>query len=158
MATVYIETTIPSFYYETRTSAAMVALKQATRRWWDHLRHHYDLVTSEFVFAELRRGPAGKANSASELLAGVQILEDRPEAREVAAYYIEHKLMPQGAAGDAAHLAMASVHGVEFLLTWNCTHLANANKATHLRVLNTRLGIPVPIITTPLSLVPETAE
>ena len=52
-------------------------------------------------------------------------------------------------------LAMASMHRVEFLLTWNINHLANANKTRHLSVLNARLGLPVPIITTPITLLPE---
>lgn len=63
--------------------------------------------------------------------------------------------MPGDALGDAAHLALASVHAVDYLLTWNCKHLANANKTQHLRVLNARLGLHVPILTTPLTLVPE---
>lgn len=63
--------------------------------------------------------------------------------------------MPSGAGGDAGHLAFASMHGVDFLLTWNCAHLANANKTKHLSVLNGRLGLSVPILTTPLTLIPE---
>jgi hypothetical protein len=65
--------------------------------------------------------------------------------------------MPRDARGDAAHLAMASLHGVDFLLTWNCRHLANANKADHLRVINTRLRLTVPVLTTPMTLMPEDA-
>lgn len=65
--------------------------------------------------------------------------------------------MPTEAAGDAYHLAMASLHRMDFLLTWNCRHLANANKQRHLALLNGRLGLPMPIITTPLTLIPEKA-
>ncbi len=63
--------------------------------------------------------------------------------------------MPRTAEADSFHVAIASVAGVEFLLTWNCRHLANANKARHLAALNARLGLSVPIITTPMSLMPE---
>jgi hypothetical protein len=63
--------------------------------------------------------------------------------------------MPKEAEGDAYHLAMASLHKMDFLLTWNCQHLANANKVRHLTVLNTRLGLPMPVITTPLTLIRE---
>jgi hypothetical protein len=63
--------------------------------------------------------------------------------------------MPADARGDAAHLAMASLHGIDFLLTWNCKHLANANKTGHIRVINQRLGLHVPVLSTPMTLVPE---
>jgi hypothetical protein len=155
MPTVYIETTVPSYYHETRRTPEAIMWRSATRTWWDLHRHRYELATSDFVIAELRNSPAGKARAMLEMMAPVRRLAERPETQEVAAYYVEHKLMPEDAVGDAAHLAMASVHGVEFLLTWNCKHLANANKVQHLRVLNSRLGLPIPVLTTPLMLVPE---
>lgn len=155
MPRVYIETTIPSFYFETRTSPQIVAWRDITRAWWARQRRHYELVTSIVVFDELRRAPAGKAAEAATLIADLPLLDDRPEVREVASYYIDHRLMPADAAGDAAHLAFASVHGVEFLLTWNCRHLANANKTTHLAALNARLGLGSPILTTPFNLTKE---
>ena len=70
-------------------------------------------------------------------------------------YYIEQKLMPAEAGGDAVHLALASMHSMDFLLTWNCRHLANANKIQHMAVLNGRLRLHLPVITTPLTLMPE---
>lgn len=155
MATVYIETTIPSFYFETRTSVEIVTWRNATRLWWDRYRQHYSLFTSNSVLAELGRAPAPKGGLAAALLREVTILEDPPGLNEVVAHYRQHRLVPAGAAGDAYHLATASLHGMSFLLTWNCQHLANANKIRHMTVVNRGLGLPVPIITTPLQLVPE---
>ena len=155
LGTVYIETTIPSYYCETRRSPAIAAWREATRTWWHNYRAAYDLFTSAYVLAELRRAPAAKARLAQQLLAGVPILDEPPGVQDVVAYYIAHRLMPADALGDAAHLALASMHGVKFLLTWNCRHLANANKVQHIAVLNARLGLPVPIVTTPLELIPE---
>ena len=63
--------------------------------------------------------------------------------------------MPAEAAGDATHLAYASMHGIDILLTWNCRHLANANKMRHVAILNARLGLRTPILTTPFSLLAE---
>jgi hypothetical protein len=63
--------------------------------------------------------------------------------------------MPREAEGDAYHLALASLCKVDFLLTWNCQHLANANKVRHLTILNSRLGLAMPVITTPLTLIRE---
>jgi hypothetical protein len=155
MASVYIETTIPSFYHETRQSMIVRTWREATRRWWDLYAPAYDLVTSEFVLAELRHAPHRKAHAVMEMMQGVRVLEEKRGVRDIAADYVEHALMPRGAGGDAAHLAMASVHAVDFVLTWNCKHLANANKIPHLRALIARLGRAVPTLTTPLTLIPE---
>jgi len=155
MASVYIETSVPSYYFETRRSPAAQAWREATRKWWSHCRRGYELFTSRFALAELRRAPRAKARAALSLLRNVTVLNEPRELQEVANYYIEQRAMPAVAGGDAYHLAMASLHKMDFLLTWNCQHLANANKVRHLAVLNARLGLPMPVITTPLTLIPE---
>ncbi len=71
---------------------------------------------------------------------------------EVAAAYVARKVMPGDLSGDAMHLALASCHRCEFLVTWNCRHLANANKFAHIRRVNVLLGLPVPTLATPLQL------
>ncbi len=83
------------------------------------------------------------------------MLDEPPGLSDVVEFYVQHRLVPADAYGDAAHLAMASLHGLDFLLTWNCRHLANANKTRHLGVLNARLGLPVPAVITPVVLMPE---
>jgi hypothetical protein len=155
MPSVYIETTIPSFYCETRTSPVIVAWREVTRRWWDNDRRGYALYASAYVRAELSDAPERKSKRALALLSEVPDLEDPPGLEELAEYYIEHRLMPLEAGGDAVHLAMASLHRLDFLLTWNCRHLANANKIQHLAVLNGRLGLHIPTVTTPLTLIAE---
>jgi len=74
---------------------------------------------------------------------------------EIAGIYLENYVMPQVLKGDAIHLAYASYYKMDFLLTWNCNHLANANKKQHIRLINTRLNLSIPEITTPLELVTE---
>ncbi|GAG25498.1 unnamed protein product [marine sediment metagenome] len=155
MSSVYIETTVPSYYHETRSSPRIAAWRDVTRQWWDRHRRRYDLYISRFVLAELARAPAPKAGRARSLLKGVSVLDEPPGLEEVVAYYIEQKLMPAEAGGDAVHLALASMHSMDFLLTWNCQHLANANKIQHMAVLNGRLRLHLPVITTPLTLMPE---
>ena len=152
---VYIETTIPSFYFETRGDARAQTWRDVTREWWDAHRHRYDLFASRFVLRELADAPPPKASNALELMDETTILSEPTELADVIQYYMEHKLMPIDAYGDAAHLAMASLHSMEFLRTWNCRHLANANKSRHIAVLNGRLGLPAPVITTPMMLLPE---
>ena len=155
MKSVYIETTIPSFYFETRTSTLAKAWRLATRQWWADERHQYDLWTSRFVDEELAYAPEQKRTLAVDLLRGISRLTESKDVAHIARTYIKNRLMPAEAGGDAFHLAMASFHELDFLLTWNCRHLANANKMEHLRVLNDRLGLPMPVVTTPLNLKSE---
>ena len=155
MRSVYIETTIPSFFFETRRTARLVAWRDATRRWWESARQQFELCTSRFVIEELSRAPARKARLAMGLLAGVPLLEESPVVPEIVQYYERNRFLSAEAGGDAFHLALASMHRVDFLLTWNCRHLANANNIEHLRVLNERRGLHVPIVTTPFNLMPE---
>jgi len=88
-------------------------------------------------------------------MAEVEVVLEPTELDALAGYYIEHHAMPAEAGGDAHHLAMASLHNVDYLLTWNCRHLANMNKVPQLVVLNGRLGLRLPVITTPLTLMSE---
>ncbi|MDI6795245.1 MAG: hypothetical protein QME81_20685, partial [bacterium] len=85
----------------------------------------------------------------------LQLLPPDNQIIEIAQTYIDHYLMPQSLKGDALHLAYASFYKMDFLLTWNCNHLANANKKQHIAILNTRLHLAVPEIITPLQLFHE---
>jgi len=149
---VYIETTIPSFYYEHRAEPEMIARINWTREWWEKERDHYQLVTSLAVIEELEKGDYPNKEHALEMLADVPLLTIPMEIRDIVETYIIRKLMPSNPKGDALHLAIASFHGCDFLLTWNCKHLANANKFAHIRRLNTLLGLFVPTLTTPFEL------
>ncbi len=149
---VYIETTIPSFYHDVRTSPDIVARRDWTRRWWDAERHRYRLASSEAVVDELERGIAEHAEARLELVAALPLLPIEPAIAQIVAAYIRHQLMPANPAGDALHLALTSYHKCDFLLTWNCLHLANANKFGHIRRVNTMLGLFTPTIVTPLEL------
>jgi len=149
---VYIETTIPSFYYEVRSEPEMVARREWTREWWNNQRHHYNLVTSAAVIEELSKGNYPSKEQALTLLSSLQLLSTEYSVDKIVETYIAHYVMPRNSLGDALHLALASYHGCHFLLTWNCVHLANANKFEHIRHVNTLLGLYVPIITTPVEL------
>jgi predicted nucleic acid-binding protein len=151
-AKVYIETSIPSFYHEVRTEPDMIARRDWTRDWWDNHRQGYLVVTSEAVLDELSSGDYPSRNQVLALVASVPLLTIDDPIAEIVEAYIQHKLMPQDPLGDALHLAMASYHKCDFLLTWNCQHLANANKFDHMRRVNTLLGLYVPKLVTPLEL------
>ncbi len=154
MESVYIETTIPSFYVDTRTTPIARGWQEVTRRWWRQ-RSRYALCTSRFVHAELQLAPDYKASGAIDLIQGIPVLDAPPDLERIIARYFREKLMPADAGGDAAHLAIASFYSVDYLLTWNCRHLANANKARHIAAVNKKLGLAVPAIVTPLTLLGE---
>ena len=149
---VYIETTIPSFYQEVRTEPEMIARRNWTREWWNNQREHYQLVTSIEVIEELERGDYPNKEKILNLVADIPLLSINTEIHDIVETYIKRKLMPADILGNALHLAIASFHGCDFLLTWNCKHLANANKFSHIRRLNALLGLYVPALITPVEL------
>lgn len=149
---VYVETTIPSFYHERRTEPDIVARRQWTRQWWTTAVRHYELVTSAAVLHEISAGHAERSAERLVLVASLPLLPIEPAVSEIVEAYVRHKLMPRDPGGDALHLALASYHKCDFLVTWNCVHLANANKFGHIRRVNGLLGLYVPLLVTPLEL------
>ena len=154
-AKVYIETSIPSFYYEIRTEPDMVARKEWTRQWWNDASENYLLVTSVAVLDELSRGNFPAKEDAIELISSLPLIPVESVVAEIVQIYIQQQVMPSDPVGDALHLALASYHKCDFLLTWNCRHLANANKFGHIRRVNAMLGLYVPMLVTPLELMGE---
>jgi len=157
MARIYVETSIPSFYYEVRTQPEMVAMTHWTRQWWAKAFGIDELVTSVAVFAELDGGEYPGKQDALELMKGLPILETDAAILEIVEAYLTHKMMPADPFGDALHLAVASYHRCDFLVTWNCQHLANANKFGQIRRINGILGLYVPELVTPMELLGENA-
>jgi predicted nucleic acid-binding protein len=152
---VYVETSIPSAFCTSRTDAESLVRKNWTQHWWDFKREDYDVFTSEIVVEELERGDYPTKQDALSLIESIPLLAIEPAIAEIVKTYIRHLLMPAQPGGDAAHLALASYHKCDFLLTWNCEHLANANKFQHIRRVNSMLGLFVPSLVTPLELLGE---
>jgi len=153
--TVYIETTIPSSYHDHRPGPEMVARRGWTRQWWDGRRDQYSLFTSAAVLDELRRGSHPDQDRKFALLEGLPLLEITREVVETAEVYIKRYVMPSDPAGDALHLALATVYKIDVLLTWNCEHLANENKMAHIRRTSALMGLWTSDIVTPLNLLGE---
>ena len=153
--TVYIETSIPSFFYETREGAKFVAMKQWTQDWWKNESGNYQCVTSDAVINELETGKHPKKSEKLNLISEIELLEINHSIEEIVEVYLAHFLMPKNDIGDALHLAIASYHKVDFLLTWNCKHIANANKRAHIRRINERLNLFTPALVTPYELTEE---
>lgn len=152
-ALIYVETTVPSFYTETRTEPEVQVRRQWTRQWWRLSRPGQRRVISAVVVEELERIPdAARRQESLNLIRGLEHLDYTDEVAEIVQVYLEHKLMPREALGDADHLALASFHNCDMLVTWNCRHLANANKAGHIHRVNALVGLRTPLLVTPLEL------
>ena len=150
---VYIETTIPSLYHTLRTDPESVARMRWTRLWWAEFEPQFELVTSPAVILELQRGSTEKTEDRVRLISGLRLLDITDEIERIVAEYIERLVMPSDPGGDALHLAITSYYRLDVLLTWNCRHLANPNKMEHIEAVKRELGLPMPLITTPLNYV-----
>ena len=147
---VYLETTIPS-YLTARPSRDLVtaAHQQITREWWDTRSHAFDLFVSQMVIDEVSAGDPDAAARRLEVLASLSLLDPRTEGADLAQALIEQGPLPIGAAADALHIAIAVVNGMDYLLTWNCTHIANAVLRSQIETVCRSKGFAVPIICTP---------
>ena len=156
MARIYIETTVVSFYFNARPEPEMVARQNWTRRWLDAaLSSSDDLVTSLAVETELNAGDFPYKSDMIKLASRFPLLDVNDAVIEAVQAYIANHVMPNDPGGDAFHLAIASFHRCDFLVTWNCRHIANANKFGHIRRVNGILGLGNPALVTPLELLNE---
>jgi hypothetical protein len=151
--TVYIETTVIG-HLTTRLPADTVVAGQmlATRRWWADARPHFDVFTSELVVAEASRGDPTAAAERLAALADVPLLAIPDASADLADALVARNALPFKARVDAAHLAVAAMTGMEYLLTWNCRHLANATLRARIEQVCRERGFEPPIICTPLEL------
>jgi predicted nucleic acid-binding protein len=154
--TVYLDTTISSYFFDERENLKLHI--DATKKWWNEERENFDILISEETIAEITDGEYPRKTEIVQFISEIQILPYEPQIIEIAQIYLENYLMPRVLKGDALHLAYASFYKIDFLLTWNCNHLANANKRKHIRVINTRLNLAIPDIITPLELFSETTD
>jgi len=150
--TVYIETTVPS-YLTAWPSRDVVRAgeQQITRDWWAR-RSAYELRVSSLALLECGSGDAEAAALRLAALDGVPVLALTPEAEALAEVLLREVPLPARAAADALHIALAAVHGVEYLATWNCTHIANATLRPRIEELCRRSGYEPPVICTPKEL------
>jgi len=153
---IYIESTIPS-YVVARPARDLLqaARQQLTRDWWDLKREQQELFTSQVVLDEIAAGEREMAKRRLELIAGLTVLDLTPDAETLADRILHSGLLPVTADGDAAHIALATVHKLDILLTWNCRHIANAAIVGRLRRLVETQGHTLPEIYTPEELLGE---
>lgn len=153
---VYIETSVVS-YLAARTSHDLLvaACQGVTRDWWDH-RARFELFVSELVLAEAGKGDDAMAAARLQLLAGVPVLATNAAAERVATAVMRAGALPASANADAMHIALAAVHRVSYLATWNCRHIDNPAIKPHLRRICARHHVILPEICSPLQLLEVT--
>jgi predicted nucleic acid-binding protein len=150
--TLYIETTIPSYYFDRRVELASDT--ERTRHWWDSERGEYECFVSAAVLEELSRGSYSSQADCLDLVRSLPVLEVTQQVLDIARIYQLERIMPAPPSADAVHVAVASHYRLDYLLTWNCSHLANARKFDRLDALNTRLHLGTPRLVTPQILRP----
>ncbi|MCX6866274.1 MAG: type II toxin-antitoxin system VapC family toxin [Verrucomicrobia bacterium] len=150
MATAYIETTIPSYYVARPSNSLIQAARQAsTREWWDRGCSGFHLFTSLETLDEVAKGDGEMAAARQCLLAAVRLLPVTDEAIALASTLVTTGVVPAKAASDAMHIAVASVHGINYLVTWNFKHIANPFTRDRLRLAVADVGFELPVMCSP---------
>ena len=147
---VYVETTLIS-YLAARPSRDLIVAghQQITHEWWQISRHNFAVVSSQLVAGEAGAGDPEAADARLAFLAGLTLLEITEEALTLAQRLLQAKAIPQDFPEDALHVAVAVVNGIEYLLTWNYKHLANAGMRSKIETTCRELGYEAVIICTP---------
>jgi predicted nucleic acid-binding protein len=147
---VYIETSVIGYLTARQNNdLRAMANQSATLDWWETQRDKFDLVISEFVIAEASLGDANAASRRLAALEGIMELRTTEQARVLGNTLIRRNALPAKAEIDAYHVAVAAVNGIEYLLTWNCTHIANAYTRPKIEATCRELEYEPPIICTP---------
>lgn len=152
----YMETTIPS-YLTSRPSRDLIIAghQQITKEWWERRRDAFQVYISQLVVDEASGGDPGAARERRKVIKDFALLEITPEVGLVASRILAAGIIPRKAATDAAHIAIAAVHGMDFLLTWNCVHIANAAIAKAVANICRQHGFECAVICTPEELLGE---
>jgi len=156
---VFIETTIPSYYVARRSRDIVQAARQElTMEWWDNRRSRYELLSSQIVVDEAARGEEAMAEKRLAMIADVPLLVISDSVVEIAEELLADDVVPEKASDDAFHLACAGVHEVDFLLTWNCKHIANPHNRHRIQKCFDRHQIRMPVICTPEEFIGDTYD
>ncbi len=158
MASVYLETSFISACVTDRRDATSVHRCGVSRAWWTTQAAQYTRFISLEVLNELDHPKFPRRRQALDLVQGLAVLPITEEVQGLAELLVREKVMPGPISGDTIHVALAAVHAVDYLLTWNVRHLANPSKMTHLRIICLRAGLLPPAIVTPELLWEESNE
>lgn len=150
MATAYLETTIPSYLAAKASRDLIVAAhQQITQDWWQTARDRFELYVSEAVLDEVRAGDPGAVERRLRLIEDLPILALTDDVRTLTRHYAKALGLSGKARADIPHLAYAASYCMDYLVTWNCSHIANGEMIRRLLKANAELKRPTPLIVTP---------
>ncbi len=153
LPSVYLETSVISYLVgRLSTNARVAANQETTREWWQTRREKFDLYVSAVVQGEAQRGDPNIASERMAIVRALRLVQVTPEALDLASALIAGAGVPKKANEDALHIAVAATNGIEYLLTWNCTHIANAVTIPRVNSICRGCGFEPPLIYTPLEL------
>jgi predicted nucleic acid-binding protein len=159
MRSVYVETSVVSYLVSRPSRDVRVAAwQEITAQWWEQERNRYELFTSELVVAEAAGGDEDAARRRLDRLNDIPTLTIDETARQLAAQLIDQGGVPSEAQADALHISIASIHELDYLLTWNCRHIDNAATKPLIRSTCAIAGYRCPEICTPLELLSENRD
>ena len=159
MDTVYLETSIISYLRQRPSTQVVLAARQLlTHQWWNDERSNYQLVASQLVIDEASAGNPSLAAERLQLLAGIPLLELDAVIADIADEIMSRAILPEKARTDALHIATVAHHRIQYLLTWNCRHIANARILPRIHDVLNDLLIPIPVICTPEEMVGNDSE
>ena len=156
---VYLETSIIG-YLTSRPSRDIIvaAQQQLTQEWWESRRADFELYLSPLVLQEIGTGNATEATGRLQAVAGLPLLDPEERVAALARSLVEGGPLPTKAAADAVHMAVAAVYQIDYLLTWNCKHIANAAMRSHVEAICEAAGYRTPIMCTPQELMEKATE
>ena len=149
----YLDTSVIG-YLTIRPSTNLITASNSviTQNWWDTRRENFTLYISEVVLEELARGDQEIATKRLELISELPLLAINEAVEELAQQFLIKSNLPPKASDDALHIALATVYKVDYLLTWNCKHIANAQIQKKLSQISIQSGYELPTICTPYEL------
>ncbi len=150
MESVYLETTFISYLVARPSRDVIVAgHQQTTHDWWANRRSQFECSVSQVVIDEASLGDPAEVQKRLAIIAGLPTLEVTEDAKALTKAIMAAGMLPPRAFPDAAHVAVSAIHGLDYLITWNCKHLANAQIARRIAAVCEKLSQKVPIICTP---------
>jgi len=153
---IYLETTIVSYQTAKPSRDLVVAAhQQITQEWWSRRKEDFSLYVSELVLEEAAQGDPAAARRRLEFLEPMEVLATDNEALALALVIVNSGCIPEAAGADALHVAVAAVNGMDYLLTWNCTHINNAEIVKKLECACGNAGYRCPVVCTPEQLLGE---
>jgi hypothetical protein len=150
---VYVETTVISYLAAQPSRDLIIAAnQQVTQEWWQEKRSDFELFVSQLVLREASYGDAKASERRLQVVQNIPLLALTDAAKNLAMALVDKQAIPEKAAEDALHIAIATTNGMDFLITWNFKHIANATMRSKIEYICRLNGYEPPVICSPQEL------